>query len=75
MSVGESTSVACTVVTAVVFSGTDTVAVSPPPFDVITGASFTGLMVRLSVATLLSSEPSLALKLKLSLPLKSAAGV
>ena len=30
-----------TVVTVVVFSATPIAAVSPPPFDVITGASFT----------------------------------
>ena len=33
------------------------------------GASFTGLTVIETIATLLSAEPSLTLKLKLSLPL------
>ncbi len=43
--------------------------------SVATGASFTGVTVRLTLATLLSSKPSLALKLKLSEPLKFADGV
>ena len=34
-----------------------------------TGVSLTALIVRLTVATLLSRDPSLALKVKLSLPL------
>jgi hypothetical protein len=42
--------VAATVVTAVVFSAIDTVAVSPRPFDVTIGASFTGEMLRVKVA-------------------------
>ncbi len=39
------------------------------------GGSFTGLTVMLSVAVLLSTYPSLALNVKLSLPLKFGAGV
>ena len=39
------------------------------PGTVFTGASFTGLIVMLSVATFELSEPSLALKVKLSEPL------
>src|SRR5688572_5387851 len=37
-------SVATTVVTAVVFSGTDAVAVAPPPLELITGASFAAVI-------------------------------
>ena len=41
---GPSASSAVTVVTAVAFSATETVAVSPPPFDVIAGVtSFTSV--------------------------------
>ena len=39
------------------------------------GASLTGVTVMLTVATLLSAWPSLALYWKLSVPLKLAAGV
>jgi hypothetical protein len=65
------------VVTAVVFSATETVAWLGPPdgakpsswLFVITGGSFTAKTVRLSTAMLLLSAPSLARKLKLSGPL------
>ena len=54
----ESGSVAATVVTAVVFSGIEMVAVSPPPFDVITGGSLTGTTWTVACAVLLSVSPS-----------------
>ena len=47
------------------------IASSPPS----TGASLTGATVMATDAVLLSRAPSVALKLKLSVPLKSAAGV
>jgi len=62
-------------VTAVVRSTTETLAVSPPPSEVITGASSTGLTVRLMVAMFELNVPSVALNWKLSGPLKFAAGV
>ena len=40
-----------------------------------TGASFTGLTVRVTVAVLEPIVPSLAVKVKLSVPLKSGFGV
>ncbi len=40
-----------------------------------TGASFTGLTVMLTVAVFEVSVPSLAVNVKLSLPLKSGSGV
>ena len=53
-------SVAATVVTAVVFSATGTVALAPPLLEVITGTSFT--LVTMTVTAWVSrSEPSLAL--------------
>ncbi len=40
-----------------------------------TGESLTGVMVMETVAVVLSASPSLALKVKLSAPLKSTLGV
>jgi hypothetical protein len=46
------TSVAVTVVTAVMFSASEMPAVVPPPFDVITGAAFSiGTPMSASIAT------------------------
>ena len=50
-------SVAVTVVTAVVFSATDTLAVAPPPLEVIAGASF-WLVTVTAIACVSVSVPS-----------------
>src|SRR5262245_58593309 len=61
-------------VTAVLFSATVTVAVSPLAFDVTIGGSFTGAMVRVNVSDALS-DPSLAVTLNATWPLKLAGGI
>ena len=58
-----------------VFSGIDTVAVSPPPFETITGAIVHRIDGQRDGRDVVSAAPSLAVKVKLSVPLKSAFGV